>query len=221
MKNHSPMLSRTHPLSGDFFTESGSPAFWCPHPPPGHVSMTELLTAPHISVPTPGLWNTSPPAWKTVRRRQWPTEPAKPRMHFCFTLYHNPVRSGIRGHGSTQREFTCRGQAAPMLKFSTGILKLLLFILTALGNSVASPENTHSFWYHGAIFLGKLPLPEYQSNLEELMSKCLDRVRTMVCLLLTSFPFKELLEIDLCKLPVPFSPVISFYLWLLFHLKNS
>ena len=35
-------------------------------------------------------------------------------------------------------------------------------------NSVASPENTHSFWYHGAIFLGKLPLPEYQSNLEEL-----------------------------------------------------
>lgn len=88
-------------------------------------------------------------------------------------------------------------------------------------NSVASPENTHSFWYHGAIFLGKLPLPEYQSNLEELMSKCLDRVWTMVCLLLTSFPFKEFLEIDLCKLPVPFSPVISFYLWLLFHLKNS
>ena len=91
--------------------------------------MTELLTAPHTSVPTPGLWNTSPPTWKTIRRR----EPAKPRMHFCFTLYHNPVRSGIRGHGSTQKEFTCRGQAAPMLKFSTGILKLLLFILTALG----------------------------------------------------------------------------------------
>ena len=88
-------------------------------------------------------------------------------------------------------------------------------------NNVASPESTHSFWCHGAIFLGKFPLPEYQSNLEELMPKCLDRVRTTVCLLLTSLPFKEFLEIDLCRLPVPFSPVISFSLGLLFHLKNS
>ena len=59
-------------------------------------------------------------------------------------------------------------------------------------DNAAPPENTHNFWCHGAILLGKLPLPEYQSNLEEIMSKYLGRVWTVVCLPQTSLPFKRI-----------------------------
>lgn len=60
-------------------------------------------------------------------------------------------------------------------------------------DNALAPENTLNFGCHGTILLDKLPLPEYRSYLEEIVSKYLGRVRTLVCL---PFHLEDFLEIQ-------------------------
>lgn len=82
-------------------------------------------------------------------------------------------------------------------------------------DSAAPTKNIHNFWRRGAILLDKLPLSDYQFNLEEIMSRYLGRIWTVVCLPQTSLSFKRIfrnlvfLDTDLCKLSGSLSPVFS------------
>lgn len=75
-----------------------------------------------------------------------------------------------------------------------------------------------SFWCHGAIFLGKFPpriSVKFGGTYVQVSGQGTDYGMST-----SDFSsFKEFLEIDLCKLPVPL--LTCHISWLLFHLKNS